>query len=100
MLPVLADGSADERRVIVQVHQRPALFRLPVLLNVELLGCKSNPRNPSYFDPHPPDILGLERPGVLEVGSAAIALRPPFNDLAVRIVTPAFRFKVVNRRGA
>jgi hypothetical protein len=26
-------------------------------------------------------------------------LRPPFNDLAPRIVTPAFRCKCVNRRG-
>ena len=53
---------------------------LPGLLNVVLLGCKSNPRIPSYFDPHPQDILGLEGSGVLEGGMAPLALRPPFSE--------------------
>ena len=99
MLPVLADVRADGRHVSVQPYQCSALVRLPVLLNIVLLGCKSNQRIPSYFEPHPPDILGLEGAGVLEVGPATtLALRPPFNDLAPLIVTPALRFKGVNSR--
>jgi hypothetical protein len=69
-----------------------------VLLSVVMLGCKSNLRFSSYFDPRPPDILGLEDTGVLEEGPVTLVLRPPFNDLAPPIVTPAFRFKGVNRR--
>ena len=100
LLPVLADVSVDECRAIIQIHPCNALVaRVPVLLSVELLGCKSNPRIPSYFDPHPPDILGQEDTGVLEVGpTITLALRPSFNDLACPIVTPAFRFKGANRR--
>ena len=65
-----------------------------------LRGCKSNNRIPSYFDPRPPDILGLEDTGVFEVGTAMnLALRPPFSDLAPLIVTPAFRCKGAKRRG-
>ena len=67
--------------------------------SVVLIGCKSSTHIPSYFDPRPPSILGLEGPGVLERGNTTIALRPPFNALAPLIVTPPFRFKAANRRG-
>jgi hypothetical protein len=54
-------------------------------------------RLPRYFDPHPPDILGLKSPGVLEEGIVTLALQLPVHDLAPLIVLPAFRFTVVNR---
>jgi hypothetical protein len=39
ILPVLADVRVDDRHAIAQVHPCGALVRLPVLLNVVLLGC-------------------------------------------------------------
>jgi hypothetical protein len=89
MLPVLADVRADGRHVIVQPYQCSALVRLPVLLNIVLLGCKSNQRIPSYFEPHPPDIPSLQLLIMLEVGSVTLgAPRLPVNDLATAIVRP------------
>ena len=52
----------------------------------------------SNFDPHPPSILGLEEPVVLEGGKANLATPAPFSDLDRPVLMPAFRFKVVNRR--
>ena len=87
-LPVPADGSVDVRGATVQPHLCSAAVRLPILLNVVLLGCKSNHRNPS-FDAHPPDIPTLQLLGVLEVGIAALgAPRLPVHDLATAIVRP------------
>jgi hypothetical protein len=56
----------------------------------------ANPTHASSFDHlRPQDILDLEFPGVLEEGSAALALRLPLRDLAPVTVLPALRFKCV-----
>ena len=86
-LPVLADASVDERRAVAQSHPCSALVRLLVILNVVLLGGKSNKRTPS-FDPHPPDIPTLQLLGMLEKGRATLAPRLPVHNLAIAIVRP------------
>jgi hypothetical protein len=35
--------------------------------------------------PHPPDIIGVEGPGVLEAGPAVLATQHPVHDLATVI---------------
>ena len=74
LLPVPADVRPDDRRAIGQENSSNALKRVVVLRHVVTFCGKSNNRSPSFFDHlRPQDILGLELPGVLEIGIATLA---------------------------
>ena len=77
-----------------QIDNGSALVRLPVLLRVVLLSGKPNNRSIPTFDPHPEDIVGVDRPEMLEVRSVGPVndpLRQSVNHLAPVTVVPSFR---------
>ena len=85
-----ADATANTDSAIAQPHLGSAFVCLVVVLRVIVLSGEPNLGKISDLDLHPPDVLGVEFPGVLEVGSAIlyIALRFPSHHLACLVVAP------------